>query len=284
MKAIDMQVNVFSKERGGMFRDPVIEADLMKYFKSGDQLYTTDEEMINELKAAGVKAVIFSATWKALGWKDFDEVKKRHDHIGELIAKYPDTVIGAWVALDPNTGYKGLKELERCIVDLKMFGVAACGALTGVPVNDRMWYIFYDLCRELKVPVKLWVGHLAMGGSGVRIYPENPIPHVDDVAAEFPDLTIICAHSPWPFHNEMTSVLINKPNVYNEVHGTSPKYIPAEYKREMNSRIQDKVMFGSDYPLLNLERLFKDWDSENFKPAVLEKIYYGNAERVLGLK
>ena len=283
MGVIDLQATLMTKEKGGFLRDPKLVADLQKYFGSKDSVYRAEEQIISDFRAFAVKAVIFSGTWKALGWNDFEEIRGWHSYIGALKARYPDVIVGGWPALDPTTGYKGLKELERCITELKLFGIAACGALAGVPVNDKLWYPFYDMCNELKVPVKLWVGHLAMGGKGVHLYYENPIPHVDDVAAEFPDLTIICAHCPWPFHNEMTSVLINKPNVYNEVHGTSPKYFPAEFKREINTRIQDKVMFGTDYPLFSYERLLEDWEAENFKPAVLQKVYHQNAARVLGI-
>lgn len=78
----------------------------------------------------------------------------------------------------------------------------------------------------------------------------------------------------------MTSVLLHHPNVYNEQHGWSPKYFNDDFKREMNSRIADKVMFGTDYPLFSYEKLFKDWEAQNFKPEVLEKVYWKNAQRV----
>jgi hypothetical protein len=106
---------------------------------------------------------------------------------------------------------------------------------------------------------------------------------VDDVAIQFPNLTIIAAHCAWPFHNEMTAVMIHKSNVHNELHGWSPKYFPAELKREINGRLQDRFMFGSDYPWFSYERLVRDWETEGYKSEVLEKVYVTNAQRILGL-
>lgn len=118
---------------------------------------------------------------------------------------------------------------------------------------------------------------------GVRLATERPIPNIDDVAAQFPELTIIGAHCPWPFHSEMISVLVHKANVYNEVHGWSPKYFPEELKKETNSRLKTKILFGSDYPFFTFERLVKDWEAECYKPEVLENVFYKNAEKIFGI-
>ena len=81
----------------------------------------------------------------------------------------------------------------------------------------------------------------------------------------------------------MIAVLVHKENVFNELSGWSPKYFSDTLKREINGRLQDKFMFGSDYPALSHERLFKDWDALGLKSEVLEKVFYKNAERLLGL-
>ena len=286
MKAIDLQSILMSKERGPMFKDPQILAELTAYFKSPDEVMKSEQEMIQDLRKFDVKIVFVSGGWKLMGWNDLGEIKEMNDYAGELKRKYPDVILGFWVAIDPDRGRKGLRELERCIHELGSFGIAACGAIAGIPANDKVWHPFYELCIEAKVPVKIWVGHIAIRGR-VPLWTENPIPYVDDVAWKLPELTIICAHHPWPFHHEMTSVLLHHPNVYNEQHGWSPRYFNEDFKREMNSRIADKVMFGTDYPLFSYEKLFKDWETQNFKPEVLEKVYWKNAQRVfegLGIK
>lgn len=282
MKAIDLQLALMSKENGGLIRDAEMLAQLASTFKSSDALFQSEQELVQQLRHHDVKSVILGGGWKILGWKDFGEIQGRNDYIGELKRKYSDVVAGFWVGIDPDWGLRGFRELERCIRDLGSYGIAVGGALTGVPANDKAWDPYYELCIEAKVPVKIWIGHLGIEGK-VSLRTENPIPYVDDVACKFPELTIICAHHPWPFENEMVSVLIRHPNVYNEQHGTAPRYFAESFRKEINSRIQDKVMFGSDYPLFTYEKLFQNWESAGYKPEVLEKVYRKNAQRVLGL-
>lgn len=287
MRAIDMQVvPIISGKGSGMFKDPEILSNLQRHFRSPEQVFKTEEEMIRELREKGIKAVMMAGGSRRTGWTDFDEIKEWNNYIGHLIKTYPDAVIGAWVCLDPQWGYKGMRELDRCISDLGTFGIAAIGAMSGIPANDKMWYPFYEICLEARVPIKIWVGYIAYGSGlpgakGIKFETENPIPYVDDVAADFPELIIIAAHMPWPFHHQMIAVMVSKSNVYNELHGWSPKYFPTRLKQEINSRIQDKVMFGTDYPLFTYERYFRDWEAEGYKPEVLEKVYYKNAQRVL---
>jgi len=280
-----MQVVTSEKEGiGRMIKDDDVLSQVTSYFKSPDDYFKTEEEFIAGLRKNDIKCVICSGTWKFFGWTNFDEIKERNDYLGHLIKDYPDVVLGAWISIDPDWGLKGFREVERCIKDLGMYGVAACGAMSNIPVNDKLWYPFFELCDEANVPVKIWVGHIAVQGRSLTLWSENPIPFTDDVAARYPGLNIICAHHPWPFLNEMASVLIHHPNVYNEQHGWSPKYHQESWKKDINSRLQDKIMFGTDYPLFAYDRLIPDWEKENFKPEVLEKVFYKNAERVLGLK
>ena len=289
VKAIDLQVAINLKGRM-LFKDKERFDLLMKYFRAPGKVIMGEEEWIDGIRKADVKAVVVTGGLKSIGWKDLDEIKKMNDYAGELIKKYPDTIIGAWVFLDPDWGMKGVRELERCIHDLKTYGAGICGILAGgIPADDEIWYPFYEVCTDAKVPIKIWVGHLAYGsgmpgGWGYKLETERPIPHVDNVAADFPNLNIICAHHPWPFAREMASVLMHKGNVYNEQHGWAPRYFDEFFRREINTRLQDKIMFGSDYPWLSYERLFKGWEAGDYKPEVLEKVYYKNAQRVLNLK
>jgi uncharacterized protein len=83
---------------------------------------------------------------------------------------------------------------------------------------------------------------------------------VDLLAATFPELTIIAAHPGWPWVEEMTAVALHKGNVYWELSGWAPKHFPASLKTDIRGRLQDKIMFGSDYPSLPLDRLLREWD------------------------
>jgi len=288
MKAIDVEVQTFTKESMKYHPHPEeIEAMARSVFKR-DSVFMDEKEFIAGLREAGVRAILMSPMGGAKVGRDFALIREMHDYMGHLKKAYPDVVLGCWGEMDPRLGYPGARELERCIREAGMLGIYTGAVLTGIPVNDRIYWPMYEVCEEAHVSVKLTVGMTAVGqgtpgGGGIHLSYENPIPYVDDVAVRFPGLTIIAAHCAWPFHNEMTAVMVHKANVYNELHGWMPKYFPAELKREINGRLQDRFMFGSDYPWFSYDRLFKDWESEGYKPEVLEKVYHQNARRIIGL-
>ena len=89
------------------------------------------------------------------------------------------------------------------------------------------------------------------------------------------------AHPGWPWVEETTAVALHKGNVYWEMSGWAPKYFPGNLKVDMRGRLQDKIMFGSDYPSMPYERILREWGELGYKDEVMEKIFHGNAERVL---
>ncbi len=109
------------------------------------------------------------------------------------------------------------------------------------------------------------------------------MPYLDDLAADFPNLTIIGAHPSWPWQEEMLAIAVHKTNVYIDLSGWSPKYFPPSLVQYANTLLQDRVLFGSDYPFITPERWLKDFEKAGFKPEVHEKILFQNAQRLLNL-
>jgi uncharacterized protein len=107
--------------------------------------------------------------------------------------------------------------------------------------------------------------------------------YLDDVAADFPGLTIILAHPSFPWQDEALAVATHKPLVHIDLSGWSPKYFPPQLVQYANSLLQDKVMFGSGYPMLSPDRWLADFAGLPIKPLVREKILKLNAARLLGL-
>ena len=107
---------------------------------------------------------------------------------------------------------------------------------------------------------------------------------LDDVAADFPGLTVILAHPSVPWASSSLSIATHKANAYIDLSGWSPKYFPADLVRAANSYLQDKVLFGTDYPLLTPERWLRDFEALDLKPEAKSKILKANAVKVLGLE
>jgi len=106
---------------------------------------------------------------------------------------------------------------------------------------------------------------------------------IDDVAADFPGMPVILAHPSVPWQDEAISIATHKANVYIDLSGWSPKYFPPQLVRAASSLLQDKVLFGTDYPLLTPERWLRDFELLEIKPEVRPKILKHNAARLLGL-
>lgn len=208
-----------------------------------------------------------------------------NDHIAELVTRYPQAFLAGYACVDPWRGKAALAEIERAVGTLGLRGVKFHPILQAFAPNDRRFYPIYDLCSSLGVPIQFHTGMtgvgLGMKGSGIHLRFGHPLA-LDDIAADFPDLSIIACHASWPWQEEMLMVLLHKPNVYNELSGWSPRYFSEALKREIAGRLQDKFLFGSDYPALTHERLFADWEAGGYPPEVLEKIYYKNAQRLFG--
>jgi predicted TIM-barrel fold metal-dependent hydrolase len=145
----------------------------------------------------------------------------------------------------------------------------------------------FEEITALGVAVMVDVGTTGMGagmpgGSGAIIRHAHP-QAVDALAAAFPSLTVIAAHPGWPWVDEMTAVALHKGNVYWELSGWAPKHFPPGLKTDIRGRLQDKIMFGTDYPSLPLDRVLREWDELGLSGEVMHKVFHANAERVLRL-
>jgi predicted TIM-barrel fold metal-dependent hydrolase len=81
----------------------------------------------------------------------------------------------------------------------------------------------------------------------------------------------------------MTAVALHKGNVFWELSGWAPRYFPDSLRRDVRGRLRDKVMFGSDYPSIPFDRLFREWGELGYTDEVLARVFWQNAERILGL-
>ncbi|MFC8511832.1 amidohydrolase family protein [Streptomyces sp. NPDC057257] len=210
-----------------------------------------------------------------------------NDYVAGLRDAYPDTVVQAWGAVDPHKGDEALREAERAIRDLHLLGFHFHPIMGKYRVDDQTLYPLWETINSLRVPVMIDVGTTGMGagmpgGMGTRVSHAHPMA-VDNLAADFPEMTIIASHPGWPWVEEMTAVALHKGNVFWELSGWAPKYFPESLRRDARSRLRDKIMFGSDHPSMPYQRLFDEWGALGYGDEVLTQIFHGNAERILNL-
>ena len=193
----------------------------------------------------------------------------------------------AFASIDPHKGKMGVREARRLIEEGGIRGFKFHPTCQGFFPNDRFAYKLYEVIAEHKLPAIFHSGHSGIGtgmpgGGGLKLKYSNPM-HVDDVAADFPDMTVIIAHPSWPWQDEALSVCLHKPNVYIDLSGWSPKYFPPQLIHYANTQLKHKMLFGTDYPLITPERWMKDFDAAGFRPEVREPILKTNAIKALGL-
>jgi hypothetical protein len=193
----------------------------------------------------------------------------------------------AFASIDPHKGKMGAREARRLIAEHGVRGFKFHPTVQGFFANDRMAYPLYEVIAEHKLPALFHSGHSGIGtgmpgGGGLRLKYSNPI-YLDDVAADFPEMPVIIAHPSWPWQDEALSICLHKPNVYIDLSGWSPKYFSAQLIQYANTMLKERMLFGSDFPLIKPERWLKDFDEAAFKPEVRPLILKDNAVRLLGL-
>ena len=119
-------------------------------------------------------------------------------------------------------------------------------------------------------------------GGGLRLQNSNPM-LLEDVAIAFPDMQIVIAHPSWPWQDEAISLATHKPNIWIDLSGWSPKYFPPQLIQYANTLLKDRILFGSDYPLITPDRWLADFEEAGFKDSVKPLILKTNAIRLLGL-
>ncbi len=245
----------------------------------------TEEEMADDFRRDDVLAMMIAMDAQS----STGEGVVSNDFVAGLTAKFPDVFLPGWAVVDPWKGANALRELERAIRTLGLTGAKWMPILQAFYPNDRRFYPFWDLCQSLGAPVLIHCGTTALGqgmdgGGGLHLDYARPIPCIDAIAADFPKLTIVMAHPAWPWTEEAIAVLVHKKNVYMDISGWRPRYIPESLKVEMNRRLQDKILYGSDYPGWSSGQCLDELQMEGLKDGVVEKIFYKNAIRVLRLE
>ncbi len=280
MRAIDMHAHV---PRQPGLPDFGVEEGLRRYFRVKEVPGDADE-MAAKYREWDILAVVFSVDTET----STGEPPDTNDYVADFARSHPEQFIG-FATVDPWKAEAGVQELDRAVTELGLRGLKLHPIHQAFFPNDARFYPLYEKCGELGVPVMFHTGFAAAGagmpgGAGLKLKHSAPIPGIDDVAADFPDLTIIMAHPSWPWVEEQIAVALHKPNVYLDLSGWAPKYIPEVLVRETNTRLRDKVLFGSDFPYLPPDRWLRDFEELPIRDEVRPKVLHENARRVLGLQ
>jgi uncharacterized protein len=282
-------------DRASWQDDPMRSRVMRTFAQTGEEPSTPEAstpeagmaQTMADMDEAGVERAILQASVSY--HLDRAQLDARVAEHAEIIAEYPSRFAHAGTILPPRQGpasYWDLMENPRILEEhVDKFGIRGVHILPspwGTPPNDKWFYPVYAKCVELKLVVFSYVG---MPGPLWPTYPNYPL-HLDDVAIAFPELVLVAHHIGDPWVGMMTHLAAKHPNLYIATSAWSPRRYPGELLEFLGGKWHgqagaDKVLFGTDYPLLNLSKAVRDARNLDLPDAVMEKFMYGNANRLL---
>jgi predicted TIM-barrel fold metal-dependent hydrolase len=273
--AFDVHVHI---EHGG--EDSATDQAAKKYF--GDSGADRSPEALAEYyRSRNMACVVFSVDESLTG-----RPLVSNDTVAEFASRNSDIAI-ALASINPHRGKAAVEEARRLVASGAIHGLKLHPPLQEFFPNDRVAYPLYEVFAEARLPVLFHTGHSGIGtgtpgGGGVRLKYGHPMP-IDDVAVDFPEMPIILAHPSFPWQEEAISICLHKQEVYIDLSGWSPKYFPPILVQYANTLLKDKVLFGSDYPLITPDRWMSDFQKIGIREEVRPLILKENALKLFGL-
>ncbi len=277
MRAID--VHVHPSTRG-------LDTDACNYFRRDlSEVPQTAQGFADLYLRHDVKALL-------IGWHPstvHEGGRNTNGHALELVAGYPKAFAGVLASLDTNaedlTAVAGYA--EELIKNPQVVGFKFHPPDQGFYPSDKKYYPIWEVLQAGGKPSLFHVGFTVLGantegGSGIGLDFGRPI-HLDAVARDFPRMKIIAAHPGWPWVEETIGVVTHKKNLYVDTSGYLAEQLPEVFQKAIGSRLQDKALFGTDFPYVDLAKALVSFDKMGFKDSVKEKLLRENARNLFGL-
>ncbi len=212
-----------------------------------------------------------------------------NEHVLDIVSKHPEAFRGILAALD--THAKDLTAVARYATELvqnpMVKGFKFHPPDQGFYPSDKRFYDIWEAIQAGGKPALFHVGFTVLGadtegGSGIALDYGRPI-HLDTLARDFPKMKIIAAHPGWPWEQELIGVVTHKKNLFVDTSGYLAEQLPEIFLKAIGGRLQDKALFGTDFPYVDLTQALASFDKVSFKAAVREKLLFANAQRLFDL-
>jgi predicted TIM-barrel fold metal-dependent hydrolase len=281
--ALDTHVHIEADAHGRLSLDQRLMDASAAYFRTGSDRTPTLERVAAYYRERRMAAVVFTVdAGTARGHPPLSSAE-----IAEGAAAHADVLI-PFGSVDPLRGADAIDQARRLVEDHGVRGFKFHPSLQAFSPNDQRYYPLWQALADLGVPALFHTGQTGIGaglpgGYGIKLRYSDPM-LLDDVAADFPDLTLILAHPSVPWVDSSLSIATHKANVYLDLSGWSPKYFPPQLVRQAGTVLRHKVLFGSDFPVLTPDRWLADFAGLDVKEEARPLILKENALRLLGLR
>lgn len=278
MRAIDLHVHLPTEEWLQNAIGPHLEAT-ERYFRKSPERKTLDQ-VAEEYRSLDVLGVV-------LDWDDHTVTGRPwmgNDRMAKLETDYPGVLMG-FGSVDPHAE-DALDEVDRA-ADLGLKGLKLHPTMQAFDPGDERFYPLWERCQARALILLFHTGTCGIGAGtpgagGTKIRYSHP-GFLDAVAADFPEVTWVAAHFGWPWFLECLAISLHASNVWIELSGWAPKYLPPEVAREAAKRLNERTLFGSDYPFIPLERWFTEFEELALPREAAENVLWRNAARLLRL-
>ena len=269
-----MIVDVWMQHPSGSTLNQEMFASLRRWTRSSPRPEKITHEMTIEALDQGNVSIGLAAAWCAPnGWMT------TNDQVAALVEAYPDRIMGV-ASVSLHKPMEAIRELRRAKNELGFRALRIVPWLWDLPPTDRRYYPLYAECIELDIPFCTQVGHtgpLASSETG------RPIPYIDQIALEFPELRIVGGHIGYPWTQEMIAVATKHENVYIDTSAYTTRRYPPELVEFMRTYGRRKVMFGTNYPMITPAKALENLDDLALDDEAKELFLSGNAMRVFDL-
>lgn len=259
---------------GGFEKMPEVQR-LLKQSGSAHilQAGVSTAQLIDAMDRAGIQTLMLSAWHRPGQWII------HNDAVAEMTRQHPNRFVGV-AAVNLEKPVEAVRELERAVNELGFKALRVVPWLWNRPPNDKFYFPLYVKCIELDIPFCTQVGHT---GPLMPSETGRPVPYLDEVALTFPELKIVGGHIGYPWTDEMIGVAWKHENVYIDTSAYLPRYYPPQLLHYMKTYGQDKVLFGTNFPQLSLEKCAAQVAELNLPDKVRAKFLRENATRVFNL-
>jgi predicted TIM-barrel fold metal-dependent hydrolase len=250
--------------------------------KPEDLVGLTHDKMIAAMDAAGIeKSFLLAVKIGRQGLPGSWHLP--YEVVADAVQKYPDRFYGL-AGIDPTQGMQGVRDFERSVREYGFIGAHGYPHWFDLAPDHPRWYPFYAKCCELDVPIQLQVGQSLNYTSEQRLPSVGRPITLDAVACDLPELKLIGIHVGIPWTDEMIAMAWKHANVYIGCDAHSPKYWPQSFVHYINTFGKDKVIFGTDYPVLDFERTRREIEDLGLREDSKRRLYRDNAVRLYKLK
>lgn len=222
---------------------------------------------------AGVEIALLSA------WHGPEGVLIGNAEVAEQIDAAPTRFRGLATA-DLTNPMEAVRELRRWVDGERFVGVRVAPWLWGLPPNDRLYYPIYAACIDLGVPLCTQIGHT---GPLRRSETGRLIPYLEEVMLDFPELIVVGGHVGFPWLDELVTMTVKFPNFHVDTSAYAAHRLPDAFVEWMKGIGRDRVMFGTNWPMISPARCLEHVDRLGLDAAQTARFLSGTARRVFGL-